>query len=150
MDYAENDDVAVGTYSAVDPEGEEVKYGVNDEDNFAITEDGGVLTFVKSPDFETAKEHKVTVTANDADLIEVTITITNMEEGAVVTVVPPRPQYREGGHGFRQGRGRRRGRSHVDVGAVLRHDGVDADRRCHAIPATPLRARTRTCTCKRR
>ena len=32
------------------------------------------------------------VTANDADLIEVTITITNMEEGAVVTVVPPRPQ----------------------------------------------------------
>ena len=28
VDYAENDDVAVGTYSAVDPEGEAVKYGV--------------------------------------------------------------------------------------------------------------------------
>ena len=27
VDYAENDDVAVGTYSAVDPEGEEVTYG---------------------------------------------------------------------------------------------------------------------------
>ena len=34
----------------------------------------------------------MTVTANDAVLIEVTITITNVEEGATVTVVPPRPQ----------------------------------------------------------
>ena len=37
---------------AVDPEGEAVKYGVDDEDNFAITEDGGVLTFNDPPDFE--------------------------------------------------------------------------------------------------
>ena len=92
VDYAENDDVAVGTYLAVDPEGEDVTYGVSDDDNFAITEDGGVLTFVKPPDFETMSEYKVTVTANDADLIEVTITITNMEEGAEVTVEPPQPQ----------------------------------------------------------
>ena len=95
VDYAENSDVAmvpVGTYSAVDPEGEDVKYGVSDEDNFAITEDGGVLTFKESPDFEAQDEYKVTVTANDADLLEVTITITNMEEDAVVTVAPPRPQ----------------------------------------------------------
>ena len=92
VDYAENDDVAVATYLAVDPEGEAVKYGVSDKDTFAITEDGGVLTFNDPPDFEKSKEHKVTVTANDADLIEVTITITNMEEGATVTVSPPRPQ----------------------------------------------------------
>ncbi len=92
VDYAENDDIAIGTYSAVDPEGEEVTYGVDDEDNFAITEDGGVLTFKKSPDYETAKEHTVTVTANDADLETVTITITNVEEGAEVTVGPPQPQ----------------------------------------------------------
>ena len=94
VDYAENDDVAVGTYSAVDPEGKDVKYGVSNEDDFAITEDGGVLTFNDPPDYETTPDHKytVTVTANDADLIEVTITITNMEEGAVVTVEPPRPQ----------------------------------------------------------
>ena len=92
VDYAENDDVAVGTYLAVDPEGEDVTYGVSDDDNFAITEDGGVLTFVKPPDFEDTPSHTVTVTANDADLIEVTITITNMEEGAEVTVEPPQPQ----------------------------------------------------------
>ena len=52
VDYAENDTVPVGTYLAVDPEGEAVKYGVSDGDTFAITEDGGVLTFVKPPDFE--------------------------------------------------------------------------------------------------
>ena len=93
-EYAENSDVAmvpVGTYSAVDPEGEGVEYGVNDEDNFEISEEG-VLSFKESPDFEAQDEYKVTVTANDSDLIKVTITITNMEEGAVVTVAPPRPQ----------------------------------------------------------
>ena len=92
VDYVENDDVAVGTYLAVDPEGEDVTYGVDDEDNFAITEDGGVLTFKKAPDFETGPEHTVTVTANDAVLETVTITITNVEEGATVTVGPPQPQ----------------------------------------------------------
>ena len=94
VDYPENSPItdSVGTYSAVDPEGEDVTYGVSNEDDFAITEDGGVLTFKKSPDFETTPSYKVTVTANDADLLEVTITITNVEEGATVTVGPPQPQ----------------------------------------------------------
>ena len=94
VDHAENSPITdvVGTYSAVDPEGEDVKYGVDDEDNFAITEDGGVLTFKESPDFEDTSSYTVTVTANDADLVEVTITITNEEEGATVTVGPPQPQ----------------------------------------------------------
>ena len=61
-------------------------------DNFAITEDGGVLTFKKSPDFEDKDSYTVTVTANDGDLETVTITITNVEEGAAVTVGPPQPQ----------------------------------------------------------
>ena len=90
--YAENDTVAVGTYLAVDPEGEAVTYSVSDEKTFAITEDGGVLTFNSPPDFEKMEEHKVDVMANDSFLIKVTITITNMEEGATVTVGPPRPQ----------------------------------------------------------
>ena len=75
------------------PRAKTVKYGVSDDDIFAITEDGGVLTFNESARLRgDMKEHKVTVTANDAVLIEVTITITNVEEGATVTVVPPRPQ----------------------------------------------------------
>ena len=92
-EYAENTDIAVpiGTYSAVDPEGEGVEYGVSDEDNFAISADG-VLTFKESPDFEAKDEYMVDVLANEEKLIGVTITITNMEEGATVTVSPPRPQ----------------------------------------------------------
>ena len=50
------------------------------------------LYSVLRPTSRRSEEHKVMVTANDADLIEVTITITNMEEGATVTVSPPRPQ----------------------------------------------------------
>ena len=50
--YAENDTVAVGTYRAVDPEGEDIEWSVSEEDDFAISSDG-VLTFKKSPDFET-------------------------------------------------------------------------------------------------
>ena len=93
VDYAEGDNtMAIGTYVAVDPEGEDVTYSVSDEDNFAITEDGGVLTFNEAPDFESMDLYTVTVEANDADLIEVTITITNVEEGAEVTMDQPQPQ----------------------------------------------------------
>ena len=90
--YAENDTVAVGTYLAVDPEGEAVTYSVSDEETFAITEDGGVLTFNSPPDFEKMEEHKVDVRGNDEKLLTVTITITNMEEGATVSIFEPQPQ----------------------------------------------------------
>ena len=62
VDYAEGDNtMAIGTYVAVDPEGEDVTYSVSDEDNFAITEDGGVLTFNEAPDFESMDSYTVTV-----------------------------------------------------------------------------------------
>ena len=92
-EYAENTEITVplGTYSAVDPEGEGVEYGVSDEDNFAISEDG-VLTFKSSPDFEDTPSYMVNVTANEAVLVEVTITITNVQEDGSVELDQPQPE----------------------------------------------------------
>ena len=89
--YAENDTVPIGTYIAVDPEGEDIEWSVSDEKNFAI-DAGGLLTFKKSPDFETKSSYSVGVMANKAPLLTVTITITNVEEGATVTMDQPQPQ----------------------------------------------------------
>ena len=84
---------------------------------------------MKSPDFEKrSDEYKVTVTANDADLIEVTITITNMEEDAVVTVAPPRPQIGNPVTASVKDEDGDEDDRDVDVGEVPRHDGVDAHR----------------------
>ena len=92
-EYAENTDITVpiGTYSAVDPEGEGVDYGVSDDDNFAISAEG-VLTFKKSPNFEDTPSYPVNVTANDAVLVEVTITILNVQEPGTVTLGQPQPE----------------------------------------------------------
>ena len=58
MEYAENGDGPVATYTAVDPEGAAVKWSLavvgdpveDDAGDFSI--DGGVLAFKKSPNYE--------------------------------------------------------------------------------------------------
>ena len=58
VEYAENGDGPVATYTAVDPEGAAVKWSlavvdpVDDAGDFSI--DDGVLAFKESPDFEKA------------------------------------------------------------------------------------------------
>ena len=67
VSYAENTPIteAVGTYSAVDPEGADIMWDVDGDDasSFSIDADG-VLTFDKSPDFEDKPSYSVDVVAN--------------------------------------------------------------------------------------
>ena len=52
IEYAENGTDPVATYTAVDPEGVEIKWSLSGDDADAFTIEGGVLAFVKSPNFE--------------------------------------------------------------------------------------------------
>ena len=57
VDYAENGEDPVATFSANDPEGDAITWELEgdegvDNDDFEIGEDSGVLTFKESPDFE--------------------------------------------------------------------------------------------------
>ena len=52
MDYAENGTDPVATFTATDPDGDAIVWSLDgrDKDDFEI--DGGVLTFKKSPNYE--------------------------------------------------------------------------------------------------
>ena len=103
VSYAENGTGPVATYTAVDPEGAEITswtLGGDDAGDFMI--DGGVLTFMKSPDFEAAADddtdntYEVTVQATDESnkvgMHEVTVEVTNVDEPGTVTLSALRPQ----------------------------------------------------------
>ena len=112
-EYAENGTGPVATYTAVDPEGTLVKWSllvedllVDDAGDFSIS--GGVLSFKKSPDYESPKgggpdaetdmsnTYSVTVVATDAtrraSMKPVTVTVTNVNEPGTVklTTLAPR------------------------------------------------------------
>ena len=95
VDYAENTPIteAVGTYSAVDPEGADIMWDVGGTDAASFSIDAaGVLTFKKSPDFEMQSSYSVDVMANEAMLLTVTVTITNEQEPGTVELTQPQPQ----------------------------------------------------------
>ncbi|MDE0352917.1 MAG: Ig-like domain-containing protein [bacterium] len=94
--YAENGTVAVATYSATDPENDTITWSLSGTDaaDFSITSDGGVLTFVSSPDYEDPadadgnKAYSVTVEASDGNIkatLDVTVTVTDVDEAPTVT-----------------------------------------------------------------
>ena len=97
--YAENGADPVATFTATDPEGDEITWGKEGDDEalFAISEDG-VLTFVSPPDYEAPRDvgtnniYEVTVTATDdddtplADSHDVMVEVTNVEEDATVGI----------------------------------------------------------------
>ena len=99
IEFPENSDAVVATFTATDPEGDEVTWTRtgDDADRFAISEDG-VLTFVTPPDYEAPNDvgtnniYEVTVTATDDDdsplmgSHSVMIEVTNEEETATVGV----------------------------------------------------------------
>ena len=89
-DYAENSESNVGTYTATDPEGDNIAWSLSgaDSGDFDISI-GGVLTFKSLPNFEfpddanTNNEYLVTVVASDggkSDSRAVTVTVTNVNE----------------------------------------------------------------------
>jgi len=89
--YAENGTGPVATYSATDPENDTITWSLSGTDaaDFSITSDGGVLTFVSSPDYEgpadadTDNAYSVTVEASDGNTeatLDVTVTVTDVDE----------------------------------------------------------------------
>ena len=115
--YPENGTAAVATYTAVDPEGADITSWTlagDDADDFMI--DGGVLTFMKSPDYEMATDgdrnndgdfmgtdeepsdntYEVTVRATDESnkvgMHEVMVEVTNVDEPGTVTLSALQPQ----------------------------------------------------------
>ena len=108
VEYAENGTDELPTYTAVDPDGSEIVSwtlaGV-DADDFKIED--GVLSFKKAPDYETPKGggqdatdtdniYMVTVQATDATkrvgTKEVTVEVTNVEEGGSMRLSAVQPQ----------------------------------------------------------
>ncbi len=95
VNYAENGQGNVATYSATDPESDSVTWGVGGTDaaRFEISE-SGELSFNVPPDFENPRDankdnvYEVTVTAFDGDFtstLDVTVAVTNVNESASIT-----------------------------------------------------------------
>ena len=102
IDYAENGTGMVATYSAAGPDAASATWTLEGDDagDFDISS-SGVLTFKSSPDHETPADadtdnaYEVTVTASDSgglsDSIDVTITVTNVEEVGAVSLSATQP-----------------------------------------------------------
>ena len=104
IEYAENGMGAVATYTAMDPESAAVMWSLGgvDADDFTIA--NGVLSFKKSPDYETPKggsegdsnTYMVTVRATDETMNTgekvVMVTVTNVDEPGMVTLSAVQPQ----------------------------------------------------------
>ena len=106
IEYIEDGDGAVATYTATDPElAGAITWSLTGDDAtaFEIDESSGVLTFAEVPDYEAAADedmnnvYAVTVVATDADGMTtnemVTVTVTNKDEDGTVTLsaVAPYP-----------------------------------------------------------
>ena len=100
--FAENGTRPVATYIGRDPEGGAVTWTVHGTDSahFAIS-NGGALSFDPVPDYEDAKDsdnnnvYHVTVRASDVsnfNPLDVTVTVTNVEEAGTVTLSSVQPQ----------------------------------------------------------
>ena len=107
--YAENDTGAVATFTATDPEGKDITWTLDgdDDDDFKI--DDGVLTFASPPDYEDpsgslnddSNTYTVTVvasagTSTDATVVmdeyPVTVEVTNVEEDGSIMLSTLQPQ----------------------------------------------------------
>ena len=95
-EFRENGTSSVATYSARDPEGDTITWSVDDAHSFVIT-DWGQLYFVEPPSFEDGDTYQVTITATDDDetrplsaSLNVTVTVTDLEEQGTVSIFPVR------------------------------------------------------------
>ena len=108
VEYPENGDTAVATYSATDPDGSAiVSWSLTGADAGDFKIEDGVLNFKKAPDYETPKGggqddddtdniYSVTVQATDATkrigTKDVTVEVTNVEEGGSMRLSAVQPQ----------------------------------------------------------
>ena len=101
IEYAEKGTDPVATYTAVDPEGAAVKWSLGGDDDVDFTIAGGVLAFVKSPNFEDAKDeggdniYDVVVEATDGTghvgRETVMVEVTNVDEDGTVELSALQP-----------------------------------------------------------
>ena len=95
VDYPENGTAAVASYSATDPDGDDVTWNIagTDAARFSISA-VGALSFRTSPDYEAPNDanadnvYEMMVRASDGDLtstLDVEITITDVNESGVIT-----------------------------------------------------------------
>ena len=97
IEYAENGTGPV-LFTAVDPEGKSIVWSLAgaDIDNFSI--ENGELRFRSTPNYEAAadNEYRIMVVATDSDgqrdVVDVTVTVTNVEEAGTLTLSPLQPQ----------------------------------------------------------
>ena len=89
VNYPENGDAPVHTYTATDPEGAKIDWSLKGDDASEFSIDGGVLAFEEPPNYEspsdsdTDKEYSVTVVATDGkNPVEhpVTVTLTDVND----------------------------------------------------------------------
>ncbi|MXW23646.1 MAG: hypothetical protein F4Z96_03085, partial [Chloroflexi bacterium] len=90
---AENSSAAVATYTAADPERDTLEWSVNSNDFWISSR--GQLHFASPPDYEDGNtSFSIRVTATDPEGLEghldVTVTVTDVEEAGVLTISPPR------------------------------------------------------------
>ena len=108
--YREHGTGTVYTFRARDPQGRPVSWSVTGTDSHAFQiSSSGVLTFGSPPDFESPSDadrdnrYEITVVVTDdqglTDSVEVTVTVTNHNEGVEPTISTRRPPstYRENG-----------------------------------------------------
>ncbi len=101
INYPENGTGAIQRFTSSDPEGDLLRWTLSGDDayDFSIVE--GVLSFVSSPDFESAadrdldNDYEVTVSAGDTagktSSVDVTVTVTNVDEAGSVTLSSDQP-----------------------------------------------------------
>ena len=103
--YEENHDGSVATFSAVDPEGDPVRWSLSGtlkgSDQGAFSIDGGVLSFRQPPDFESPADggadnvYNLTVWAWDGpqgSLLPVEVTVSNVDEDGSLVLSSVEPQ----------------------------------------------------------
>ena len=103
IDYAENGEAAVATYTATDPEGETITWTVTGTDAGVFSITAGVLEFLTSPNYENPVDedadnaYEVGVKATDlpgmSATVEVTVTVTDVTDPSIVLVIAD-----DGGH----------------------------------------------------
>ena len=102
LEYAENGTASVTTFTATDPEGGDIGWGLSGDDADFFSIDGGALGFASSPDFESPADkdtdnvYNLTIGASDAEgnltEVDVTVTVTNMDEAGTVTLSSLEPE----------------------------------------------------------
>ena len=110
--FAENGEGAVASFTATDPEGDDITWALvedaGDNADFEIDEDTGVLTFMDPPNYESPTDrnevdsvieqgvgdrmYKVSITANGGPEHELTVEVTNVDEPGSVGLDKPQPQ----------------------------------------------------------